>query len=246
MSYDPIDVLASFAAKRGITYTLLSDEGSRVIRRLGLLNEHLAEQAAHYGLQAREQQFGVPYPGTFVLDESGIIVEKRFEQSYRVRPAAVSLLEDSFGQAGHEAVRAQVDTLELRVAAWLGTPSYHPYQKLRLNFSIQIGDGLHIYGQPVPEGYTPLSVEIDPLETLESGPLELPEPSPFRIEELDEDYLIYGGTIRGALPFALLKNLGDTTIVLRVRYQACSDIACFPPQEVSLQLPLTGEDNITD
>ncbi len=246
MSYDPVGVLASFAAKHGITYPLLSDEGSRVIRRLGLLNEHLVEQSAHYGVQAREQYFGVPYPGTFVLEESGSIVEKRFEQSYRVRPAAVSFLEDSFGQPGHEAVKAQVDTQELRVAAWLGTPNYHPYQKLRLNLGVQIAGGLHIYGRPVPEGYTPLSVEIDPLETLEAGLLELPEPRLFRIEGLAESFHIHEGTLRGALPFTLLKNLGDVTLSLRVRYQACSDVACFPPREVSLQLPLTGLDNIRD
>jgi NAD(P)-dependent dehydrogenase (short-subunit alcohol dehydrogenase family) len=32
---------------------------------------NLAEQAAHYGGQAREHQPGVPYPGIFVLEERG-------------------------------------------------------------------------------------------------------------------------------------------------------------------------------
>jgi peroxiredoxin len=32
ISYDAVDVLATFAAKQHITYTLLSDEGSTVIR----------------------------------------------------------------------------------------------------------------------------------------------------------------------------------------------------------------------
>ncbi len=33
---------------------------------------------------------------------------------------------------------------------------------------------------------------------------------------------------------------------LRVRYQACSYVDCFPPQEVCLQLPLVGRDNIRE
>ena len=39
ISYDAVDVLATFATKQHITYTLLSDEGSTIIRALGLFNE---------------------------------------------------------------------------------------------------------------------------------------------------------------------------------------------------------------
>src|SRR5207248_7011642 len=89
ISYDSAAVLAAFAEKRGITYSLLSDEGSHTIRALGLLNEqHLVQQHASYGIQTRDDQMGVAYPGTFVLDERGVISEKHFEQSYRVRPTA--------------------------------------------------------------------------------------------------------------------------------------------------------------
>ena len=49
ISYDSVDVLAGFAREHGISFPLLSDEGSRVIRELGLYNEHLAEQARFYG-----------------------------------------------------------------------------------------------------------------------------------------------------------------------------------------------------
>ena len=44
VSYDPVGVLARFAEQHDISYTLLSDEGSRVITDLGLLNQHVAEQ----------------------------------------------------------------------------------------------------------------------------------------------------------------------------------------------------------
>ena len=41
-SYDPPDVLRAFAAKHGITFPLLSDSGSAIIRRYGLLNTSVA------------------------------------------------------------------------------------------------------------------------------------------------------------------------------------------------------------
>ena len=89
ISYDSLEVLAAFAERHGITYPLLSDEGSHSTHALGSLNEqHLVEQHAFYGIQTRDEQRGVAYPGTFVLDERGIITEKHFEQSYRVRPTA--------------------------------------------------------------------------------------------------------------------------------------------------------------
>ena len=38
ISYDSPDILKSFATRRGITFPLLSDEGSKVIRSFGILN----------------------------------------------------------------------------------------------------------------------------------------------------------------------------------------------------------------
>lgn len=93
-SYDPVDVLANFAQRHVITYPLLSDEGSKAITSLGLLNRHVAEQHAYYGVAVRDQHHGVPYPGIFVLDENGMVIDKVFEQSYRVRPTAGGVLED--------------------------------------------------------------------------------------------------------------------------------------------------------
>ena len=134
ISYDAVATLAAFAEKRGITYPLLSDEGSQVIRALGLLNEHLAEQHAVYGITTREEQHGVAYPGTFVLDTEGVIVAKHFEQSYRVRPTAALFREFALGalhDAPPDAVQVAGPGVELR--AWTDAPTYRPYQQVRLH-----------------------------------------------------------------------------------------------------------------
>ena len=247
VSYDPVPVLASFAGRYGITYALLSDGGSRVIRSLGLLNTHIEEQAAHYGKAFEEHHRGVPYPGTFTLDERGVVVEKRFEQSYRVRPQAAALVEDrSTPDRAGSGVRATARTHELAVTAWISQATYRPYQRLELRLDLAVGLGLHVYGRPVPDGYTPLSVELDPLESLEVAAPRWPEPRPFRVAGLDERFVVHEGVLRGTLPLFLARNLGSVELVARLRYQACGADEGYPPGEVVLRLPLEGRENVRD
>ncbi len=82
--------------------------------------------------------------------------------------------------------------------------------------AIQIGDGLHIYGQPIPDGFYALAVTVDGAEGLESQELSLPEPQPYRVEGLDEEFVAYEGEIRGALPFYITANAGDVTLEITV------------------------------
>ncbi|HEX9015723.1 MAG TPA: protein-disulfide reductase DsbD N-terminal domain-containing protein [Chloroflexota bacterium] len=128
----------------------------------------------------------------------------------------------------------------------LGTPTYRPYQKLQLEFEVRITPGLHVYGLPVPEGYTPLAVEVEPLEGMELGPLKLPEPRPFRVEGLDEQFYVYEGTVHGSMPIVLTKNLGEVTLRTKTQYQACTDALCYPPDVLVAELRLTGVDVIRD
>ena len=188
ISYDSVEVLAAFADKRGITYPLLSDAGSHAIRALGLLNEqHLVEQHAFYGIQTRDEQRGVAYPGTFVLDERGIIAEKRFEQSYRVRPTARIFEEYALGT--FEATRPPTDAPrqsgeKLEVQVWADAPTYRPYQQVRLHVDLSLPSGLHVFASPVADGFTPLRLEVEPLDGLEVGQTALPAALPFTVAGL--------------------------------------------------------------
>jgi peroxiredoxin len=59
ISYDSVDVLGGFAEKFGIRFPLLADEGSAVIRRLGLLNKSVAEHHYFYVVPMRDYVCGV-------------------------------------------------------------------------------------------------------------------------------------------------------------------------------------------
>jgi hypothetical protein len=246
VSYDPVDVLAGFATKHGITYRLLSDVGSVAIRRLGLLNEHLAEQQAFYGVPVRDFHHGIPYPGVFMLDEQGIVVDKRFEQSYRHRPTAAAWAEEMAGTPPEAAVSAAAEGTGLRAVASLDAAAYRPYQLLRLRLDLEAAEGLHVYGEPVPDGYTPLTIEIAPFDGLAVRPATLPPPHPFRIEGLDEKFVVHEGRFTARVPFSVEGSPGDVTLVVTIGYQACGQTACFPPASLRLELPLAGRDLIRD
>jgi peroxiredoxin len=246
ISYDDIATLASFTNRYGITYPLLSDTGSLTIRSLGLFNEHLEQQHAAYGVPARAEQQGVPYPGTFVLDERGFIRDKHFEQSYRIRPTR-SIIFEWAGLSGASfeatAVEAQ-DTVS--VSAWTDQQTYRPYQQLRLHVRLTLPTGVHVYAPPVPPGYQAFSVELELLDGLNVGELALPQAQPFSVGGLDEDFVVYEGTVEATLPFMLTRNLGATSLRFRVRYQACTEIECSPPTRISQEIVLKGLDLIRD
>jgi peroxiredoxin Q/BCP len=81
ISYDAVDVLAKFAEKRKITYTLLSDPGSKTITTYGLLNK-----------EAKGKAQGIPYPATLLLDGKGVIRAKLALEGYRERHTTNDLI----------------------------------------------------------------------------------------------------------------------------------------------------------
>jgi len=84
ISYDKTKTLAKFKAKRKISYTLLSDEGSKIIDAFGIRNAEYKE--GHFA-------HGVPHPIVFVVNADGVIEQKFFKESYANRPENAVILE---------------------------------------------------------------------------------------------------------------------------------------------------------
>src|SRR5258708_1932307 len=83
ISYDPVPVLADFSRRRGITFPLLSDAGSETIKRYGILNTTI---------DPTNQLYGYPFPGTFIVDQRGIVASRFFEEAYQERDTVSSIL----------------------------------------------------------------------------------------------------------------------------------------------------------
>jgi len=247
ISYDSVDVLARFAGKYGITFPLLSDEGSHVIRRLGLYNEHLAEQARFYGREARPDQYGVPYPGIFRLDAAGTVIEKEFEQSYRVRPSPELLVERAVSASPRGLAGVQsVERNGIVITAGVDSETFRPYEKHELRVALDLPAGLHLYGSPLPADFIPLAVSVAPFDGLDVDPVVLPEPKPRRFEGIEEDLPVYERRVETRGAFNIVPFLENASIAVTVSYQACTDTICYPPESVTLEVALVGVDLIRD
>lgn len=83
LSYDSPETLADFTQEHDIRITLLADEQSRIIDAFGIRNDSYKEGSSGYG---------VPHPGVVVYDNSGRLIAKFAEHSYRKRPPVTDML----------------------------------------------------------------------------------------------------------------------------------------------------------
>ena len=81
ISYDSPEVLKKFSDKAKIGFPLLSDPGSKIIDAYHIRNT-----------AAKGKAEGVPNPGTFILDQAGVIRAKLFLEGFRFRHSTAELV----------------------------------------------------------------------------------------------------------------------------------------------------------
>ena len=86
ISYDSVEVLKNFADKRKITFPLLSDPESSTIIAYSVKNKEMAGKK--YG---KTELDGIPYPGTFLIGQDGVIHAKLFVEGYQKRHSVEEL-----------------------------------------------------------------------------------------------------------------------------------------------------------
>ena len=232
ISYDPIGAIAQFADEHGIEYDFLADEGSAFIKQLGILNTLVDPD---------ETVYGIPYPGTYVLDEQGVVVQKFFHREYQIREAASFVLEEAFGLPvdieAHPGESASIE--DVRITARLGAPDLKFRQRVDLHVGIALPPGLHVGGPDMPEGYIATAVTVTGPEELRIGPARYPATAPFQVEGLAAPIAVLEGD--SVIRVELISGLRDVETVpidVEVRYQAYNDRECFLPQTARLHLEL--------
>lgn len=230
VSYDDVEVLRAFAERYGITYPLLSDEGSRVIREFGILNTLVDPDEAVYG---------IPYPGIYAVGEAGRVERKFFHRLYQERDAASMLLRLGYGVVpdAPEAPSVAISADAVQVTAHLATPDLKPMQLTELYVTLDLPEGLHANARDLPEGYVPTAVTVLGPEGVDVGEPQYPPGGPFRVEGIPEVLSVYSGRVVIAVPLRSQLREGDTvTLDVEVRFQACNDRECFLPRTERLQL----------
>ncbi len=110
ISYDSVETLKDFADRHGITYPLLSDTESSVIEAFGILNTLVPPD---------HRWFGVPFPGTYMVDEDGVVFDRSFYADHGVRDSVARMLARSFAIQDSRGTVKVVETTAVKASAWL-------------------------------------------------------------------------------------------------------------------------------
>ncbi len=232
ISPDPPELLAAFARKYDITYPLLSDADSAVIRAFGILNADVDPAHEHYG---------IPRPGTYLVDEAGVVFDKSFFVGHHERESVNDMLQEGFRvEVGKRGAEAVLETAELKARLYFSSSSVRRAQRLVLTVEIELVTGMHLYGRPLPEGYIPLALELDEGEDLALVEVEYPQPLPLHFALLNETLPAYENSLTIKAHCIGSNEDKDAGFVVRgrLRYQACDARECYLPQEVAFELPL--------
>jgi hypothetical protein len=105
-----------------------------------------------------------------------------------------------------------------------------------LTVTVTIAPGYHVYAEPTPPGFVPLSVRLAPASATVAGPPAWPPAERLTIEDLPDEFWVYHGTVVGRLPIEVRSGVVEG----EVAYQACTEVACYLPTSVAFRLSADG------
>lgn len=270
ISYDPPEILAEFSRRHGITLPLLSDIDSATIKAYGILNTVAEEvlgsgkddpaviadfnvHASVTGLAAASRIKGTPYPGTFMLDPQGRVTSRFFEEFYRERITASTILM-KLGAASAPVEATKISAGHLDITTYPSDPVIAPGNRFALALEIAPAQHVHVYA-PGAQGYKVVELDIAPQPFVRILPLAYPSSEVYFFKPLNEHVAVY------QKPFRLLQEVvlevspeaakalaGQTELKLSgsLQYQACDDKQCFNPASVPLSWSIKLTPNITE
>ncbi len=234
ISYDPVETLKTFAEKHHITYPLLSDYGSTAIRAFGIFNADVPPD---------KKSYGVPHPGTYIVNAQGIVIDKSFHEHYAVRDSIASMLQQRLHIDPQGCPVQTIENEDLKAVVTLSSGTIRRGQVQTLTLNITLKNNRHIYSPNIEGGYTPTRLTFDEIEDVQFGEVFYPEPKPLHLKALNETLPVFTNHITLKTN---LTNLKRESFVVRahLHYQACDDRDCYLPQKMAFELPLTYLENI--
>jgi len=224
ISYDTVEILDSFATRMGgFNYSTLADPDSEIIEAYGIRNPNP---------EPGTRTDGMAFPGTYIVNTAGIVQEKFFEDSHRIRPTAETVLMKTFGADGGR--RTEVQLPQFNFAAYASQDSLRPGNTLVLVTDFDLPERMHLYG--VGSDYTAVNLSIVETEFVLQGELGLPEPEILYLEPIDETVPVYHGKPQIQRELHLSPAYREETLAVDavLTYQTCDDEICFPPADFDL------------
>jgi peroxiredoxin len=257
ISYDPVPILAEFAARRHITFPLLSDAGSATIKAFGILNplpemafgtdkddpEVIAELRKYVsGGRPSPSWAGIAFPGTFILDPQGRVISRFFEDYYVERTTFSNiLLRTGTSQAPVSA--SKIAGAHVDVMSYPSDSDVAAGNRFAVVVQVEPHAGVHVYA-PGASGYRVIGLTMTPEPFVRVLPPTYPKSEIYFFKPLNERVPVFQRpftfiqelVLEGTPPAqAALKGKDSLTLAGSLDYQACDDTTCFNP----VSLPLT-------
>lgn len=260
VSYDSAAVLQNFAQRQKITFPLLADHESQVIRQFGVANREyrkgtqldVDQEKVYFDGVGRTPVYGLAYPSVFVLGPDGKVIWRFVSETSELRLTGAAILERAVGVPVDQSRvllppgRVQVSVTSSNTTVGLGN-------ELFLGVELKLPPGLHVYDPKVQQEYKGLNWEVTPSDCWTAGEPVFPASQPLRVPFAPDPLPVFTGTVRLRRALLLrpilsannpavfdtfrhhcLDSAGQVTATGRLSYQACDDRQCFPPVSVPL------------
>ena len=239
----------------------MADPDASNIRAFGVVNTTVSTERRNYG---------IPFPGIYIIDENGILREKYFERNYRERFTARSILARDFGIYVGPKTELETGGQQIPISIYTSDPVAQPGNRISLVVEFNLPPKMHLYA-PGVEGYTPLSFSIEPDSRIRIHDPEYPEPEILYLPAIKERVPVYRGNLRVILevtltadyteewvakgvltissrlspedpgPYFILSGGTQLEIQGTLAYQACDDKVCFLPEQLPLKFQIEIE-----
>ncbi len=231
LSYDEPDAIADYAEAGDVTFTMLSDPDSEVIRSFGILNTTIPPDEHPW--------YGIPFPGAYSIDADGVIVAKFFEHNFAVRTGPEQMLAAALGQAFE--IESAANPPEQVSVDVIFEGDLLPMGVTRdIVATFRVPEGQHLYSEPVPEGLVAATIEVDESPGIVAYTPRAPATSPLTLGESGDTLEVYEGDVILRLPVAQNARAMEkidgkryVTVSGKVRWQTCNDVECGLPESKS-------------
>ncbi|MEO6981642.1 MAG: peroxiredoxin family protein [Edaphobacter sp.] len=229
ITYDSVGILKDFSNRKGITYPMLSDTGSKIIRAFDILNPEGKGFAA-----------GIPYPGIYYISPEGVILKRYFESQYSDRFTPNDIYADIFGVSPLLASEAEpIPAAHITLRLSQSDKIVGAGNRLKLLVHIEPAAHIHLYAPGAEKnGYRVVKLQIGPSADYRSEPLNYPPSTLLTFPELKETVPVYSKAtvlsedviISATKEFnSSIGDGKDLHITGTLFYQACDDHKCFLP-----------------
>ena len=123
ISYDSVAIVRHFSERAGIQFPLLADPDASNILAFGVVNTAVSPERRNYG---------IPFPGIYIIDENGILREKYFERNYRDRFTARSIRARDFGIHVGPKTKLETENQRIPISIYTSDPVAQPGNRISL------------------------------------------------------------------------------------------------------------------